>query len=312
MKVGILGAGRWGQALGRLVLAAGHEPFLAYHGEKKPPHILPSTPNPPDVSAACDLLIVATSANELRNAIRLAKPGPQHRVVVAGRGLESRVTDDGVPRANWLTDVVLEESDAVRVGALAGPAPVDEILNGGLCAGVVASRYDEVRTLTTTALHSSRYRVYPSSDLIGLQLAGAMMPVLATLLGVARSLRGAGVGVHAMVLSRGLEEATRLAVALGADPLTFVGLAGVGDLVAAQASAGHPSYDAGVGLAAGERHVGPETLARALLRLAALHRVEPPLTQALVAIYEGADAVESVQRLMSRPPGTTMQSKSTP
>jgi glycerol-3-phosphate dehydrogenase (NAD(P)+) len=306
MKVGILGAGRWGQALGRLVLAAGHEPFLAYHGEKKPPHLLPSTPDPPEVTAACELILVATSASELRNAIRLAKPGPQHRVVVAGRGLESRVTETG-PRANWLTDVVLEECDALRVGALAGPAPVEEILNGGLCAGVVASKYDEVRAMATAALHSSRYRVYPSPDLIGLQLAGAFVPVLAALLGVARSLRGAGVGVHAMGLSRGLEEATRLAIAIGADPLTFVGLAGVGDLVAAQAVPGHPSYDAGVALAGGERGVGPDTLARALLRLASMHRVELPLTEALVAMYDGGDPLDAVQRLMGRPPGSTIQ-----
>lgn len=295
MKVGVLGGGRWGQAVARLVMAAGHEPFIGYHGIKKPPHILPSTDDPPRVAEACELLIVTTSASELRNAIRMTKPGPEHRIVVAGRGLEPATS-------KWLTDVILEESPALRVGALAGPAPVEEILNGGLCAGVVASRYAEVRALTTTALHSSRYRVYESHDLAGVQLSGAMMPVLATVLGIARSLRGSGVGVHAMVLSRGLEETGRLARAIGADAYTLAGLAGVGDLVAAQAVPGHPSYDAGVALAKGDRTQGPVPLVRALLTLAARHRIELPLTEALAAIYDGAQPVEAVQRLMGRAP----------
>jgi glycerol-3-phosphate dehydrogenase (NAD(P)+) len=292
VKVGILGGGRWGQALARLCAAAGNEPFIAYQG-KAPPHVLPSTDDPPRVSAACELLLVATSASETRNAIRLAKPGPEHRIVVAGRGLEPS-------SSKWLTDVVLEECDALRVGALAGPAPVDEILNGGLCAGVVASRFAEVREMTTAALHSTRYRVYGSPDLTGVQLAGAMVPVLATLVGLARSLRGAGVGMHAMVLARGLEEAGRLARAMGADPMSFIGLAGVGDLVAAQSVPSHPSYAAGALLAAGDRSQGPQALAQALSRLAQQHKVELPLTDALVAVYAGAAPVDAVQKLMGR------------
>jgi glycerol-3-phosphate dehydrogenase (NAD(P)+) len=294
MKVGILGGGRWGQALGRLVLAAGHEPFIGYQG-KRPPHLLPSTDDPPRVSAACELILVATSASEVRNAIRLAKPGPANRVVVAGRGLEPDTS-------TWLTDVVLQECDALRVGALAGPAPVEEILNGGLCAGVVASRYAEVRGLVTRALHSPRYRVYESEDPEGVQLAGAAIPVLAALLGIARSLRGAGVGIHAMVISRGLEECTRLARALGDDPQTFVGLAGVGDLVASQAVPGHPSFEAGVALAKGDRTQGPERLARAILRLAKGRKTELPLIEAFVGIYDGLDPLVAVQQLMGRKP----------
>ena len=222
MKVGILGGGRWGQALARLVLAAGNEPLIAYR-DKRPPHMLPSTKDQPRVAQECDLLLAATSASELRQAIQLAKPGPGNRVVVAGRGLEPATS-------KWLCDVVAEECDTIRLGALAGPAPVAEILNGGLCAGVVASPYEDVRSLTTQALHSSRYRVYESPDLAGVQLAGALVPVLGTLLGMAMNLRGAGVGIHALVLTRGLAEGGRLARAMGADPQTLSGLAGIGGL----------------------------------------------------------------------------------
>jgi glycerol-3-phosphate dehydrogenase (NAD(P)+) len=292
MQVGILGGGRWGQALARLVKAAGNEPFIAYR-DKKPPHVLKSTQDPPRVSETCDLLLVATSAAEVRQAIQLAKPGPGNRVVVAGRGLEPATS-------RWLCDVVMEECDVVRVGALAGPAPVEEILNGGLCAGVVASPYEDVGALVTSALHSSRYRVYESRDLLGVQLAGALIPVLSTLLGMALSFRGSGVGIHALVLTRGLEEASRLAKAMGADPWTFAGLAGVGDLVAAQSRPEHASFRAGAALAKGDRERGPLPVAQALLRLAEAHQVEMPLTQALVAIYDGLHPLDAVTALMTR------------
>lgn len=295
MRVGILGGGQWGQALARLAMAAGNEPFIAYR-DKKPPHILPSTDTPEEVSERCDLLLVATSAAEVRNAIRLAKPGPHNRVVVAGRGIDPTT-------GAWLTDVVLQESDAVRVGALAGPAPVEEILNGGLCAGVVASAYDEVRKLTVQALHSSRYRCYGSKDLTGVQLSGALMPVLSSVMGLASSLGGSGVGLKAMVLARGLAETIRLGEALGADPVTFVGLAGFSDLVSSQARPGQLHFDAGVSLAKGQTETGaPVETARAILSLAKMFGVEMPLTRALVAVDEGTNPLTAVQQLMQRAP----------
>lgn len=292
MRVGILGGGRWGQALARLAIAAGHEPLIAYR-EERPPQILPSTDDPPQVTATCDLILVAVSAARLRQAIRLARPHPGNRVVVAGRGIEPGT---GV----WLTDVVLQECDALRVGALAGPAPVDEILNGGLCAGVVASLYDEVCRLTVHALHSTRYRVYASSDLPGIQLTGAVVPVLAALVGLSRSLKGAGVGVHAMVLSRGLAECGRLAAAIGADEATLSGLAGIGDLVAVHTSTDSAFYRAGADLARGQRGDGPWATAQALLKLGQAHGVDLPLTQTLLDVHAGQDPVEAIQGLMSR------------
>jgi glycerol-3-phosphate dehydrogenase (NAD(P)+) len=297
MRVGILGGGRWGQALARLTMAAGNEPLIAYRDKKeKPPHILSSTQNPPEVSQSCDLLLVATSASEVRQAVRLAEPGPGNRIVVAGRGLEPNT-------GLWLADVVREECESVRVGALAGPAPVDEILNGALCAGVIASPFAEVRAMVVEALHSKRYRVYESDDLVGIQLAAAAVPVLGCMLGLATNLGGAGVGIHAMVVARGIEENARLVRAMGGLGSSLSGLAGVGDLVAAQGRSGHPNYDAGKALAKGgnlKRLPSVVSIARALVSLAEKHAVEMPLTDALVAISDGTNPLEAVGALMAR------------
>lgn len=292
MRIGILGGGQWGQALARLAIAAGNEPYIAYEGAR-PPHVLPSTDDPPQVTASCDLIVVAVSASRLRESIRVAKPHPGNRVVVAGRGIEP---DTGV----WLTDVVREECDALRVGALGGPAPVHEILNGGLCAGVVASEFDEVNRMTVEALHSSRYRVYATDDLRGVQLTGAAMPAMASLIGLTRSLQGSGVGMHAMVLARGMAELGRLAAAIGARESTLWGLAGIGDLAAVHARPKAHYFEAGVALAKSEVVPGPWAAAEALVKLAEGHGVDLPLMSTLLAVVGGDDPIEAIQRLMGR------------
>ena len=177
--------------------------------------------------------------------------------------------------------------------------PVEEILNGALCAGVVASPYQEVREMTTEALHSTRYRVYQTHDLIGVQLTSAAVPGLACLLGLTRQLQGSGVGMHAMVLER-TRRIGRPASAIGADEATLWGLAGIGDLVSAQARDGTLYYESGRDLARGSVGQGPWHLAAALLARAKAKQVELPLTASLLAMQQGEDPIDVVQRLMAR------------
>ena len=257
MIVGIVGSGAWGRALATLTAEAGNQPRVGYRG--RPPGGFPGTPNLAALVAEADLTLVAVPPASVREVVRAARPGPGARVVIAARGVEPGT-------GAWLSDLVLEESAARRVGALAGPALAAEVLKRRPSAMVVASPYEEVCALAQRALHSPLCRIYTSRDLRGVELAGAMVQVLSVAVGVADGL-DLGVGVRGVVVSRGLAEATRLGAALGAQPATFAGLAGVGDLVSCASHPDHP--------------------ASAMLKLASDHEVGLPITEAIAAIASG-------------------------
>ena len=153
------------------------------------------------------------------------------------------------------------------------------------------------------ALHSPICRVYSSPDLVGVELAGAMVSVLSVAVGIADGLR-LGVGVQGVIVTRGLAEARRLGRALGADDGTFAGLAGVGDLVACGNHPEHPGYIVGRALArteSSEHATRVTSEAGALLALGSRHGVELPLTQAIAAIASGRlEARLAIDMLMRR------------
>lgn len=278
MIVGILGSGAWGRALATLVAEAGHQPRLGYRG--KPPGGFPGSPNLAALAAESELTLIAVPPASVREVVRMAKPGPQSRVVIAARGLEP---DTGA----WLTEVVQQESACLRVGAMSGPALAAEVLKRRPSALVIASAFDEVCARTQTALHSSLCRVYTSHDLRGVELAGALVQVLAAVLGVADGL-DLGVGVRGVVVSRGLAEGARLGAALGANPLTLAGLSGVGDLMSCAAHPDSPTYAAGLRIGrAGRAEPEIARLCTALVTLARASKVNLPLTEAVGAIASG-------------------------
>lgn len=278
MIVGILGSGAWGKALATLVAEAGQQPRIGYRG--RPPGGFPGSPNMAALTAESDLVLVAVPPASVRDVLRAAKPGAASRVVIATRGLEPET-------GTWLTDLVTQESAAVRVGCLAGPALAAEVLKRRPSALVVASRFDEVCRLTQDALHSALCRVYTSSDLRGVEVAGAMVQVLSVAVGIADGL-DLGIGVRGVVASRGLAEGARLGAALGAQPTTFAGLSGMGDLMSCASHPDHPGYGAGLRLGRGGRNeLEVESLANALVALAARHGVNLPLTAAVAQIAAG-------------------------
>ncbi|HIA02346.1 MAG TPA: NAD(P)H-dependent glycerol-3-phosphate dehydrogenase, partial [Myxococcales bacterium] len=153
--------------------------------------------------------------------------------------------------AKRMTEVIREESCCLRVGALSGPNLAAEVLRGDPSATVVASHYDEVVTAATRVLMGPSFRVYGNSDVLGAELGGAMKNVIAIAAGVAAGLEY-GDNTKALLVTRGLAEIRRLGVRMGADPMTFAGMAGIGDLMVTCASPLSRNHQVGRRLAAGQ------------------------------------------------------------
>ncbi len=278
MNIGILGSGQWAKALASLVAEAGNRPQIGYQG--KSPGGFPGSPNLASVAKESDLLLIACPPRKVRETVKLAQPKPANHVLVAARGIEPQT-------GTWLSKVILEESAAVRVGALGGPTMAEEVMNRRPSAMVAASAFAEVRNRAITALHSSICRLYTSEDLHGVELASAMVDALSIALGLADAL-SQGVGVRGIIVTRGIAEASRLGERLGAKSSTFSGLAGVGDLVSCGSLKTHRGYAAGreLGVGRGISRSRLEEL-QALTRMAEKAGVELPLTEAVTAIALG-------------------------
>lgn len=292
MNIGIIGNGAWGGALATLVSKAGHQPRIGYREGGSGG--FPGTPNFAMLSREADLVLIAVPSTSVAEVIEAAQLGAGSMVVLASRGLNPRT-------GGWLSDLILERTPCRRVGALTGPALASEVVRGRPTALVVASSFDEVCVAAQTALHSEHCRIYSSHDLHGVELAGAMVKILAVALGVVKGI-DYGAGAMGVVVTRGIAEASRLGAALGAHPETFSGLAGVGDLVSAATSGDHPSFTAGLSLARGGT-VASRTIeqTRAVLALAEVHSIALPLTEAVFAIATGeASPTLAFDELMRR------------
>jgi len=227
-----------------------------------------------------ELVIVAVPSDSVVDVVDLARPDAASIFVFASRGMDAR-------NGGWMSEYLVKNTPCRRVGALAGPGLASEVAEGRPTAMVVASPFDEVCRITQEALHSEHCRIYTSSDLRGVELAGAMVKTLAVAVGVAEGVNY-GVGAKGVIITRGIAEASRLGAAIGAHPKTFWGLAGVGDLVSCASSDKHPNYAAGLSLARGgaiSSRIIQET--RALLKLAEDNGVELPLTTAVLGIATG-------------------------
>jgi len=278
VNIGILGSGNWGRALASLAAEAGHRARIGYRG--RPPGGFPGSPNLAALTSESELILVAVPPAAVREVIRTARPGPGAKVIIACRGLEPGT-------GGWLSDIVTAESACLRVGAMTGPAIAAEVMARRPAAMVVASPFQEVADLCQEALHSPICRIYTSSDMRGIELAGAAVSVLSMAVGVAEGLK-LGVGVRAVIVTRGIAETVRLGRALGADPETFRGLAGVGDLIAAASLPDHPGTAAGLRMArGGVADADTRSKAEAVLALGRRHNIELPLVEAVAAIAAG-------------------------
>ena len=229
-------------------------------------------------------------------------------IVTASKGIEVAT----LRRMDEIFAETLPPEQAHRLCVLSGPSFAREVAAGAPTAVVVASRDADARLRAQALFQTERFRVYTNPDVVGVELGGALKNVIAVAAGVAAGLE-LGHNAVAALMTRGLAEISRLGVALGAQPATFAGLAGMGDLVLT--CTGGPSRNRTVGVRLGlghsiqeilgEAHTVAEGVAtvRAVDRLARGLGVEMPVSSEVFRIIaEGADPMEALHRLMTREP----------
>ena len=227
-----------------------------------------------------------------------------HYVVHGVRGLEG---DD----LQTIADVIREETPARRTGALGGPALASDLLAGRPSVLVVGSRYPEVSECVTATFGSPTLRVYPTTDLRGLEWASALVGCLTIAIGYAQAMQTSP-GLIAALISRSIGEASRIAAAAGGEEKTLLGLAGYGDLLASITQAERPEVIVGTALGRGKGR--DEAIKSAPLRVEALeliprvakwaedHGVRAPIFRALAAgVGDGKKADSILQELMTLP-----------
>jgi glycerol-3-phosphate dehydrogenase (NAD(P)+) len=326
MKVAVLGAGSWGTTLAAQV-AANAETMLwaleagvvdAIRTSHENPVFLPGFALPDQLGAtgdieralqAADVIVVAVPSRFYRSVLELAEPyAPSGAVVVSvTKGIEPTT-------CLRMTEVVADvwNHDPSRVAVLAGPNLAREVMAGQPAATVVAcpaaARASQLQRLFMT----ESLRVYTSSDVVGCEIGGAVKNVLAIAAGVADGM-GYGWNTKAAIITRGLAELARLGVAIGGQPLTFLGLAGNGDLTATCSSTQSRNHHVGAELGRGqpldlilaEMDMVAEGVgtAPAVLELARRSDTDMPIASAVGAILDGTlDPPTALIRLMHRVP----------
>lgn len=320
---GVLGAGSWGTTLADLLARRGHRVAIwAYEPEvvaqinqdRSNSLFLPgctlheglrAVADPREAVRGAELVVSASPSHVVRGVLRQVSGAfPDGTLLVsATKGIET----DTLRR---MSEVAAEVLPAARFVVLTGPSFAAEVY-GGQPTAVVAAARDEVATREVQeAFASSRFRVYSHRDVVGAELAGALKNVIAIAAGILEGL-GMGQNPRAALVTRGLAEITRLGVALGADPLTFAGLAGMGDLVLTAYGALSRNRTLGAALGRGERleaylarqrsvAEGINTT-QAALRLAQRAGVEMPITAKVAEVlFEGKDPRLGIGELMER------------
>ena len=327
-KVGIVGTTTWGTTLGVILARRGVDVRLwartqpeadALAAARQNSRFLPGVAFPPSLSvsaspreafADADLVIIAVPSQALRaNARRVGAAFPPGAIIVsAAKGLEMQ-------SAKRMSEVLADELPAAlrdRVCALSGPNLSREIIQGKPSSAVVASRAAHAAATAQGIINSSRFRVYTNSDIVGVEFGGALKNIIALAAGVCDGLNY-GDNAKAAIITRGLAEISRLAVAAGANPLTLAGLSGMGDLIATCSSPLSRNHYFGARLAQGDapqairasmQNVaeGVDTIAGALT-LARQLGVELPIAQAMRSvIFEDVPLERAITALLERAP----------
>ena len=331
VRIAVIGAGSWGTTVAHL--CAHNTPTVLYardpavadavNSTSENHRYLPGCVLHPDLRATAeigeavggaDAVVMGVPSHGFRDTLRLLRPhvGDRTPVVSLTKGLESRTR-------KRMTEIVADELPGRPVGVLTGPNLAKEILAGQAAAAVLAMAPADapVAEGLRDTLCANDFRVYTNTDVVGAEIAGATKNVIALAAGIADGL-GSGDNTRAALITRGLAEVTRLGVALGGDPLTFAGLAGIGDIVAtcvsAQSRNRHVGERLGRGEAIADIVASMDQVAEGVKStpvVASLARslgVDMPITEEVRAVIEdGRPAAAAYRALLDRPPTSETQ-----
>lgn len=192
-----------------------------------------------------DLILVTIPSHSFRSIIQKIKPFISSQAIISlTKGIEAETF-------YFMSEIIREELPEVPYGVLSGPNLAKEIMAGMPAGTVIASHSELVRSAVQQALHSALFRVFASDDVNGVELGGALKNIYAVAMGMAAA-HNIGENTRSMILTRALAEMSRFAVKLGANPLTFLGLSGVGDLFATCNSPLSRNYQVGFALGKGK------------------------------------------------------------
>lgn len=330
MRVAVLGAGSWGTTLASL-LADRNDVTLwsrdldvaeEIDSERRNSAYLPDVPLSPGLRATgevdvalrdAELVLVAVPSKYLRSVVETAAPFVPRTadLVSVAKGIE---VDTGLRMTQVIIEVV--DHDPSQVGVLSGPNLAREVAAGQPSTTVLGLVDADRASRLQHAMTTSTFRVFTNPDVVGCEVGGAAKNVMAIAAGIGDGL-GYGWNTKAALITRGLTEIARLGVALGADPITFLGLAGNGDLTATcsspQSRNRHVGEELGLGRLLGAITADMKMVAEgvsttpAIVELAHRHAVPMPITQRVDEVLSGASSpAEAVRQLMSFEPGSEL------
>ncbi|MFI0968327.1 NAD(P)H-dependent glycerol-3-phosphate dehydrogenase [Streptomyces sp. NPDC021080] len=326
-RAAVFSAGSWGTAVAKILADAGSTVTVharrseiadsinsvhrnpGYFADIELPASLTATTDAAAALDGADYLVLSIPAQSLRANLAAWAPyiGPDTVIVSLMKGIELGSGD----RASQVITEVTGVS-ANRVAVLSGPNLAREIMIGQPAAATIACPDEDAARRFQQACHTPYFRPYTSSDVIGCELGGAVKNVIALAVGIATGM-GLGDNAAAMLITRGLAETTRLAVAMGAHPGTLAGLAGLGDLVATCTSplsrnrtfGTHLGHGLSIEQATAATRQTTEGVksAKAILALAHTHGVEMPITEVISALlHEKVTLEQAAAALMQRLP----------
>lgn len=325
--IAVIGAGSWGTALAKLLSDKGHEVQLWAHrpehvkqinGERENRRYLPGFSLNDRLTAFADLgrviggkryVLMVVPSHVFREVFIRVIPhlGDRSVIVSATKGIEN---DTLMTMSQVMEDELSRAGRNAEIGVLTGPSFAKEVAAGIPTAVTVAAARREIAALIQDIFFTERFRVYASTDLIGQELGAALKNIVAIAAGISDGL-GFGTNTRAALITRGLAEITRLGVKMGANPLTFSGLGGMGDLVLT--CTGDLSRNRTVGLKLGRGEKLDAILAememvaegvkttRSAWSLARREKVEMPILEQIYRVlYEDKPCAEAVHSLLNR------------